>query len=60
MAETAADYVPSKANKQEEKEGPNPFLLMEDIVDKLKILDYENGFCKKRFALIVSKCNVPF
>ena len=49
MAEGGADYVPSKASS-EVKEGPNPYLLMEDIVDKLKILDYENSFCKKRMS----------
>ncbi len=45
---TSADYVPLKVSGKEEKEGPNPFMLMEDIVDKLKILDYENAFCRKR------------
>jgi hypothetical protein len=32
----------------DQKEAPNPYLLMEEIVDKLKILDYENLFCKKK------------
>lgn len=24
----------------------DPFLLMEEILDKLKLLDYEAGFCR--------------
>ena len=26
--------------------GPDPFIMMEEVLDMLKLLDYENKFCK--------------
>jgi len=36
---------------------PDPFLMMEEILDMLKLLDYENKFCKNKGFKPVSSCH---
>jgi hypothetical protein len=33
--------------QQDEKPRIDPFIVMEDICEKLRLMDYENTFCKK-------------
>ena len=38
-----------------EGEIPDPFIQMEDILEGLKLLDYENKFCKNKGFKSLSK-----
>jgi serine/threonine protein kinase len=40
---------------QDEKPRIDPFIVMEDICEKLRLIDYENSFCKKYRKEVVSK-----
>jgi hypothetical protein len=33
------------------KTGPDPCIMMEDIVDMLKLLNYEQNFCKQKYDM---------
>ena len=36
---------------EEEKDNvPDPHMLMEEILDHLKLLDYEASFCRQKYA----------
>ncbi|PRP81076.1 hypothetical protein PROFUN_11190 [Planoprotostelium fungivorum] len=38
-----------------ETQGENPFILMDLVVDKLKLLDYERGFCRQKTTPALQK-----
>ena len=38
-------------------ENTDPQLMMEEVLDMLKLLDYENKFCKNKGFKPVSKCH---
>jgi len=42
-------------NQQDDKPRIDPFIVMEDIVEKLRLLDYENTYCKKYKKEIINK-----
>ena len=48
--------------QQEEKPRIDPFIVMEDIIEKLRLLNYEISFCQKFQKEIISKyyfaCNL--
>ena len=46
MTEGAA-YVPSEVGKKKDVESALSYLLMEDVLDKLKLLEYETKFCRQ-------------
>ncbi len=41
--------------QQDDKPRIDPFIVMEDIVEKLRLLDYENTYCKKYKKEIINK-----
>jgi hypothetical protein len=41
--------------QQDDKPRIDPFIVMEDIMEKLKLLDYENTFCRKYKKEIINK-----
>lgn len=49
---------------QDEKPRIDPFIVMEDICEKLRLIDYENTFCKKYRKEVISRfyfacnCNI--
>ena len=49
-------------SKQEEKPRIDPFIIMDDIIEKLRLLNYEINFCKKFNHKIINKyyfaCNI--
>jgi len=53
MSRKGEDEEVSSKGSEGEDAGPSAFVLMDDIVEKLKLLDYEKGFLKKNssFAL---------
>ena len=42
-------------SKQEEKPKFDPFIIMDDINEKLRLLNYENNFCKKFNKELINK-----
>lgn len=45
------DYI----SKQEEKPKVDPFIIMDDIFEKLRLLDYETNFCEKYNKELITK-----
>jgi hypothetical protein len=48
-------FCESVLKQQDDKPRIDPFIVMEDIVEKLRLLDYENTFCKKYKKEIINK-----
>ena len=47
-------------SKQEEKPKFDPFIIMDDINEKLRLLNYENNFCKKFNKDLINKYYFAF
>ena len=49
-------------SKQEEKPRIDPFIIMDDIIEKLRLLNYEINFCQKNNHEVIHKiyfaCNM--
>jgi hypothetical protein len=49
------DDLPDEAPIRRGPEPLNVVMIMEEVLERLKVLDYEAGFCRKRFSFVFDR-----